>query len=124
MVIQKFILEKDNPDMNLDNYRNDLYSNHLETTPRYLLIKSLEKMEYQYLLSKNLTMGDIELYYNYKQSRINEEISKLKDKFSDMPDSYIQDINNLFITKPNDDNDNALKDVHLENSISISIPKQ
>ncbi len=114
--------EKDNPDMDLDNYRNDLYCNHLETTPRFLLLTYLNKLEYQYLLSKNLTMGDIEMYYNYKQSRINEEISTLKDKFSDMPDSYIQDINNLFITKPNDDNDNALKDVHLENSISISIP--
>jgi len=102
--------------MNLDNYRNDLYSNHLETTPRYLLIKSLEKMEYQYLLSKNLTMGDIELYYNYKQSRINEEINTLKQKFIDMPESYLEDINNLFINKPNDDNNKALYEVQLENS--------
>ena len=65
-------------------------------------------MEYQYLLSKNLTMGDIELYYNYKQSRINEEINTLKQKFIDMPESYLEDINNLFINKPNNDNNKAL----------------
>ena len=51
-----------------------------------------------------------------QESRINEEITKLKDKFSDMPDSYIQDINNLLIAKPNDENEKALKDVKLENT--------
>ena len=113
--------EKNNPAMDLDNHRNDLYCNHLETTPRFLLMKSLEKMEYQYLVSKNLTMGDIALYYDYKQSRITKEIKLLKDKFNEMPDSYLQDINNLFINKPNDDNEKALLDVRLNTNANILI---
>lgn len=94
--------EMNNPNMDIEDDENNLYLKRLSETPRYLLRKSIERMEYQYLLSKNLSVGDLELYYKYKQNRINAEITLLTEHFDQLQDTYIKEITDLLLECPSD----------------------
>lgn len=111
--------EMKSDDMDIDDYRNNLYNNYLESTPRYNLIKKLEKEELKYVLSNVLTMGDIDDLYKYRQNRVNTEIKVITNKFTEMPEHYVENINNLLIKNPVMENRKALENVKLENTVSI-----
>jgi hypothetical protein len=114
--------EMKSDDMDIDDYRNNLYNNYLESTPRYNLIKKLEKEELKYILSNALTMGDIDNLYKYRQTRVNTEIKVITNKFTEMPEHYVENINNLLIKNPVMENRKALENVKLENTVAIRQP--
>jgi len=111
--------EMNSDDMDIDDYRNNLYNNHLESTPRYNLIKKLEKEELKYVLSNVLSIGDIDDLYKYRQNRINTEIDTMTNKFTEMPEHYLENINNLLVKNPVMENRKALVNVKLENTVAI-----
>lgn len=111
--------EINSDDMDIDDYRNNLYNNHLESTPRYNLIKKLEKAELKYALSNILTMGDIDDLYKYRQNRINTEIETMATKFTEMPEHYVENINYLLVKNPVMENRKVLVNVKLENTVAV-----
>ena len=79
----------------------------------------MEKEELKYVLSNVLTMGDIDDLYKYRQNRVNTEIEIMTNKFTDIPEHYIENINNLLVKNPDMENRTALVNVKFENTVAI-----
>jgi hypothetical protein len=87
-----------------EEFENDLTLHRFEDTPRFKLIQTLLQKELEFKYKQNYNIGDIDNFSKYVKTRIDKELNLIRQYFTDITEEYIEEINNLLITKPFEDN--------------------
>jgi len=104
-----------------NEFENDLTLHRFEDTPRFTLIQTLIKKELDYIHKQELSIGDLNDFYNHIQLRISTEIREIREHFTDISDDYIEEIKNILINKPSEENTKLLQSIKLNNNSEINI---
>jgi hypothetical protein len=90
--------------LDIDQYHNNPMATYYDKSPRYKARKQLEKSEDDYLSTQELNVGDIKDIVKMKLNRNKTELEEIEATYTNMPENYKEELEEILIKKPKREN--------------------